>query len=142
MTLSDLIPGVPQAKLVLAGIMLALFAVPTVGLLITRHTLASVKLERDAFHAQRDAEIAKNTVNLRSIADLQSALADKNAESERRAKALTDAQAEDQRNRAAFDKQQVATDGKIKALEAIARAPGGNADCRAPKAVTDALEGL
>lgn len=142
MKLIDLIPGVPQAKLVLAGIMLALFAVPTVALFITRYTLAEARKD-DALHvSQRDAEIQKNRLNLASIDQLTALLAQKNAESLARGKALDDAKAQDAKDRAAFDRQYAATDAQRRALEAISRVPGGNPACRVPRAVSDALQGL
>lgn len=142
MKLLDLIPGVSQAKLILAGVALALFAVPTVALFITRHTLASVKSDRDVFHAQRDAEIAKNTVNLSSIAKLGEMIAAKNAESDARAKAFQDAKAADARTIADLDRRYAATGAAKARLETIARLPGSNPACRAPRAVTDSLEGV
>lgn len=97
----------------------------------------------DAAHvAQRDAEIAKNAVNLKSIADLTAALKAKNAESDARAKALADVKAQDARDVAEADKRYADTAGRIKALEAIARGSGGKDACKVPGAVSGALEGL
>lgn len=109
--------------------------------------------EKDAYNAAfnagwnkqkvlTDAEIAKNTINLRSIGKLTQAIADQNADVQRRAKAFDDSKAANAATIADMDRRAVSSDARRSRLEAIARAPGGNEACRAPKALTDSLEGL
>jgi hypothetical protein len=88
-----------------------------------------------------DAGLMREAVDLASINTLQTALAQKNAESLARAKALTDAKATDAANRAALDKQYASTKAARDALLAMAKVPGKGA-CRIPPALTGALDGL
>lgn len=89
-----------------------------------------------------DREIAKNGINLASIDRLQAVIVADNAEKDARAKAYADAKAADARTVADMNKRYAGTAGRVSQLEAISRVPGGNAACRVPGAVTDALSGL
>jgi hypothetical protein len=97
----------------------------------------------DALHvAQRDAEIAKNAVNLESITRLTDALDAKNAESEARARAYSDTKAADAQTIADLDKRYASTRASRDALQAIAKVAAANPSCPVPMALSGALEGL
>lgn len=97
----------------------------------------------DTLHsAQRDAEIAKNAVNLESITRLTDALDDKNAESEARARAYSDTRAADAQTIADLDKRYASTRASRDALQAIAKVAAANPSCKVPMALGGALEGL
>jgi hypothetical protein len=99
--------------------------------------------KQDELHvAQRDTEIAKNAVNLTSIGTLQGIIAEKNKESDIRAKAFTDAKDANARTIADLDKRYGSTAARVAALTAISRVGGGEGPCRVPAAVASALEGL
>lgn len=89
-----------------------------------------------------DREVQKNAVNLASINTLQSALADKNAESEARAKAFADAKAADAATLAEMDRRQKANASRLETLQRLARDLPENPSCRAPAALLANLEGL
>lgn len=89
-----------------------------------------------------DAEVQKNAVNLASINTLQSALADKNAESEARAKAFADAKAADAATLAEMDKRQKADASRLETLQRLARDLPENPQCKVPAALRAQLEGL
>lgn len=91
---------------------------------------------------QTDAEIAKNAVNLASINTLQTALAEKNAESEARAKAYADVKASDAATIADLDKRQKADASRLETLQRLARDLPDNPQCRVPAALAANLDGL
>lgn len=99
--------------------------------------------KQDELHvAQRDTEIAKNAINLVSIGTLQGIIAEKNKESDARAKAFQDAKAADARSIADLDHRYASTAARVAALTAISRVGGGEGPCKVPPAVATALEGL
>lgn len=89
-----------------------------------------------------DAEVRKNAINLASINTLQTALADKNAESEARAKAFADAKAADAATIADMDKRQKADASRLETLQRLARDLPENPACRVPPALSAQTEGL
>jgi hypothetical protein len=101
---------------------------------------------KDAYNAAYNkgwsVEHANHEITLRSLDHVMALLAAKNAESDARAKAYADAKAADARTVAEMDRRYRGTAGRVASLEAIARVPGGSVQCKAPRAVTDALEGL
>jgi len=121
------------------------------GLLLLWHVHSGLerKAYDDAYNAgwttqkvQTDAEIRKNAINLASIGTLQTALADKNAESEVRAKAFADAKAADAATRADMDKRQKADASRLETLQRLAKDLPTNPQCVAPAALLDNLDGL
>lgn len=98
--------------------------------------------ELDASRAQTATANAKLAVSNASINELQRALEDKNAESERRAAALTASRDESARDTERFNSLQKADAGRIDTLRAIAAAASKNPGCRVPAALSGALEGL
>lgn len=85
---------------------------------------------------------SKLEISNASIDTLTNALSQMNAQSDARAKAYADSKAQDAQTIAELDRQYAGTDAQRKALEAIAKVPGGSDACRAPAALTRNLEGL
>lgn len=85
---------------------------------------------------------SKLAISNASIQTLNDALDAANAQSDARAKAYADSKAEDQSTIATLDKQYAGTDAQRRALEAIAKVPGGDVACKAPDALVLNLEGL
>jgi hypothetical protein len=142
MTLTNLIPGVSQAKAIVGGIMVA--GILALGVWVWRvdGLRAQHLADLHTAQAQFTAESNAHRVTLASLAQCQSTLAEKSAESDARAKAYSDAQAQDQANTKANDAKQRATDGQRAALEAIAKVPGGSVPCKVPGALAASLKGL
>lgn len=92
--------------------------------------------------ALTDAEVRKNAVNLASINTLTTALREKNAESDARAKAFADAKAADAATIADMDKRQKADASRLETLQRLARDLPENPACRVPAALSAQLEGL
>ena len=84
----------------------------------------------------------KLAVSNASINTLQTALADKNAESEARAKAYADSKAKDTATIAEQDRRFKTTQQAIDALKAVAGVPDKTGACKVPSAVAAALEDL
>lgn len=113
------------------------------------HTGWERKAYNDAFNAgwtkqkvQTDAEIAKNAINVASIDTLQTALADKNAESLARAKAYADAKAADASTIAEMDRRAKADSSRLETLQRLAKDLPDNPQCRVPAALLANLDGL
>lgn len=85
---------------------------------------------------------SKLAISNASIDTLTNVLNQMNAQSDARAKAYADSKVQDAATIAALDKQYVGTDAQRKALEAIAKVPGGLDACKAPDALVRNLEGL
>lgn len=134
--LSDLITKI------IAGSLVAVVAVLGIMLLIAKG---------DARHFQKLYETqaqltasanAKLSISNASIDTLTGALDAKNAESEARAKAYTDAQAANAATIADLDKRYASTKASRDALQAIAKVATANPSCKVPMALSGALEGL
>lgn len=146
-------PFIPSAlgylKLVPKPVWYALGIVAALLMLWRAHAGWERAAYNDAFKAGvakqkvlTDAEVQKNAANLASINTLQTALADKNAESERRAKQYADAKAEDTATVAEMNKRQKADASRIETLQRLARDLPENPSCRVPAALAAQIEGL
>lgn len=113
-----------------------------IALAVTRHTLASRTEQLKVSRQQTANEIAKEQMDLASIAEMRRNLDAKNAESDARAKALADSKATDASNLARADARQRADRSRIQTLQALAKDLPVNPNCRAPVAVVANLEGL
>jgi hypothetical protein len=113
-----------------------------IALAVTRHTLASRTEQLKVSRQQTANEIAKEQIDLASIAEMRRNLDAKNAESDARAKALADSKATDAQNVAAADARQKADRSRIQTLQALAKDLPIDPHCRAPAAVVTNLEGL
>lgn len=78
----------------------------------------------------------------KSIDTLQSALDDKNRESEARAKAYADSKSADAQTIALMDARQKADASRLDTLQRLARDLPDNLQCRVPAALTAQLDGL
>lgn len=99
------------------------------------------KGEAGRFETSFNLEVAKHAVTRQSVATLEAALKAKNAESVARADAFEKAKAKSAADLAALDARYAAEKGRRSRLEALLSNPASEA-CRAPAALTEALEGL
>ena len=167
MSLTDLIPGISQAKLIVGAIGLAAIATPAIGWAITAHTLASrtaslksvtewqqtVRVATSTAASTVDAKgkpavLALDQVALQisylggDVDKLKSALAAKTAESDARAKAFAASGADDKANNTSNDARAKADQGRTDTLNALAKNMPAQPGCTAPAALRASLEGL
>jgi hypothetical protein len=99
--------------------------------------------KRDAQHvAERDVEIAKNAVNLASIADLEAALKAKEADSAARADAFNGSKVQNAASVATADARRAADNSRVDTLRTMATTLPTSPDCTAPSALLNNLKGL
>lgn len=130
------------AAKIIAGSLAAVTVALGVMLLIARHDAAHFK---KLYEAQTEATASANTklaISNASIGTLQAALDSKNAESDARAKAYTDAKAADAATIADMDKRARADSSRLETLRRLARDLPENPACRVPAALSAQTEGL
>lgn len=121
-----------------APVIAALLALAVYQHLRIRHWIGQGDILNRALHAEQ----AGHAVTRQSVATLQTALAEKNAETDARGAAYAEIKAADAKDVAAADRARDGDRGRIETLRAIAKAaerPGG---CPAPPALRASLEGL
>lgn len=115
--ITDVIPGVAQAKasakLIIAGIALAGIAIPTIGWTVTAHTLKGARQTIALDKANMAAESNAHQVTIQSLGQCNAELSTKSAESDARAKALTDSTASYQADLAKLKAQGAATADRL-----------------------------
>lgn len=159
MTLSNLIPGVSEAKAIVGGVMvlglvgLALWVMRVNHLRAQYHgyaddavaALASagfVKPKPDHIALDINALAKARDANAASLKQARAIIANDNAQSAARAKAYSDSKSQDAANNTENDKLEASTAGQRAALGAIAKVPGGSVPCKVPDALTANLKGL
>lgn len=99
--------------------------------------------KRDAQHvAALNLEVQKNAINLASIAELEAALAAKEADSTARADAFAGSKIANARDTATADARRAADKGRIDTLRHLATTLPATPDCAAPSALLNNLKGL
>lgn len=96
----------------------------------------------ETLEARVKAEQAAHAVTRQSVATLQAALAEKNAESDARAASYAATKAADAEDVAAAARARAADSGRVETLRAIAKAADRPGGCVTPPALAASLEGL